>query len=84
MDTRAWLAELSELSTDRIRRAKRSYVPPLVRPVRDEALCRAVETEMRDHAVGLDRTTPGLASALEQVAVQADVDLGFRLFLRAL
>lgn len=86
MDIRAWLETLAELSTDRLRRNKRSNVPPPVRPVRDEELCRAVAAELRALAPALDDAGagPGLADGLEQVVTRADADLGFRLVLRAL
>ncbi|WP_338673039.1 hypothetical protein V1460_08215 [Streptomyces sp. SCSIO 30461] len=86
MNIRAWLEELSELSTDRLRCNKRSYVPPPVRPVRDEELCRAVVAELRGLAPVLEGAGAGpeLADGLEQVVTQADADLGLRLMLRAL
>ncbi|MGW1493061.1 contact-dependent growth inhibition system immunity protein [Streptomyces sp. NPDC002402] len=86
MNSRVWLEKISELSTDRIRRDKRSYVPPPVQPVRDEELRRAVAAEIRNLAPALDRADApsDLVDCLEQVVTRADADLGFRLFLRAL
>ncbi|MEU5798765.1 hypothetical protein [Streptomyces sp. SUK 48] len=86
MAARAWLTELSEVATARLRRNKRSYVPPEIRPVRDAGLGRLVVAEIRDLGAVLDRAqgAPGLAAGLEEVVDRADVDLGYRLFLRAL
>ncbi|MFC7862841.1 hypothetical protein ACFU5B_03370 [Streptomyces murinus] len=86
MDARAWLTELSEVAAGRLRRNKRSYVPPAVRPVRDAGLGRLVVAEIRGLGAVLDRAqgVPGLAAGLEQIVVRADVDLGYRLFLRVL
>lgn len=82
MDIRAWLRAVSELATERLRRNRRSYAPPPVRPVRDEGLCREVVAEVREMAGASGG--PDLAAGLEQVVVRADADLGFRLFLRVL
>ncbi|HEY8986453.1 MAG TPA: hypothetical protein VIU15_43635 [Streptomyces sp.] len=82
MGVRSWLRELSDLSTARLRQNKRSYVPPPVRPVRDEDLCREVVVEIRGPAGA--HFSPDLADGLEQVVVLADADVGFRLFLRVL
>ncbi|MFG2511490.1 hypothetical protein [Streptomyces sp. NPDC048584] len=86
VDTRTWLRSLSDLSVNRLRQNRRSYVPAPVRPVRDEGLCRDVVTEIHGLAADLtsDRTSPDLVSALERVVTLADADIGFRLFLRAL
>ncbi|MHC5906904.1 hypothetical protein ACVNF4_23810 [Streptomyces sp. S6] len=86
MSVRSWLGELSRLATARLRQNKRSYVPPPVRPVRDEDLCREVVAEIRGlvtDSAGVP-FPPNLASGLEQVVVLADADVGFRLFLRVL
>ncbi|MEU6482209.1 hypothetical protein ABZ858_36120 [Streptomyces sp. NPDC047017] len=85
-DTRTWLQSLSDLATDRLRQNKRSYLPPPVKPVRDEDLCRAVVTQIRGLAEDLTAVTrlPDIAPDLEQVVTSADADVGFRLFLRAL
>ncbi len=86
MNSRVWLEKISELSTERLRRDKRSYVPPPVQPIRDEELRRAVAAEIRDLAPALDRADApsDLVDCLEQVVTRADAGLGFRLFLRAL
>ncbi|MER7341876.1 hypothetical protein ABT403_29120 [Streptomyces sp. NPDC000075] len=86
MSCRAWLEQVSDVSTARLRQEKRSYVPSPVRPVRDAVLCRAVVVELRAMAPGLTGATalPDLVDALEQVVTGADGDLGMRLFLRAL
>ncbi|MGW1543785.1 hypothetical protein ACWCPM_26695 [Streptomyces sp. NPDC002309] len=86
MDIRAWLRAVADVATDRLRRNRSSYVPPPVRPVRDEELCRAVVAEIRALAVGLTGAAgqPDLVPGLLRVAGQTDADLGFRLFLRAL
>ncbi|MFC8199571.1 hypothetical protein ACFUTV_29915 [Streptomyces sp. NPDC057298] len=51
-------------------------------PVADDAVRDAILTEIRSSAGEL--TAPGLVPALEEVVTRADLDLGFRLFLRAL
>ncbi|KAF3467013.1 hypothetical protein [Streptomyces sp. Tu 3180] len=86
MDTRAWLRSLSDLTVDRLRQNRRSYVPPPVRPVRDAGLCREVVAEIRGLAADLTGAcaAPDLVPGLEQVVTLADADVGFRLFLRAL
>ncbi|MCH0538080.1 hypothetical protein I3F58_00585 [Streptomyces sp. MUM 203J] len=86
LDIRAWLRRLSELATERLRRNRKSYVPPPVRPVRDEEFCHAVVAEIRDLAptLGLAAGLPDLATGLQQVVTRADADLGFRLFVRSL
>ncbi|GAA3498948.1 hypothetical protein GCM10019016_069300 [Streptomyces prasinosporus] len=86
MDTRAWLRTLSDLTVDRLRQNRRSYVPPPVRPVRDADLCREVVAEIRGVAADLTGAcaAPDPVPGLEQVVTLADVDVGFRLFLRAL
>jgi hypothetical protein len=86
MDSRAWLEEISELSTERLRKDVRSYAPPPVQPGRDEELRRSVAAEIRVLAPALDRADApsDLAACLEQVVSRADADLGFRLFLRVL
>ncbi|MDX3381181.1 hypothetical protein PV682_06910 [Streptomyces niveiscabiei] len=86
MDTRAWLRTVSELATDRLRRNRRSYTPPPVRPVRDEDLCGEIVAEVRALSADLGRVSAAsdLAADLELVVVLADADVGFRLFLRAL
>ncbi|MFI2505336.1 hypothetical protein [Streptomyces sp. NPDC018972] len=86
LDIRAWLRSLSDLSVNRLRQNRRSYVPPPVRPVRDADLCREVVAEIRGMAADLAGAcaSPDLVSGLEQVVALADADVGFRLFLRAL
>ncbi|PZT76397.1 MULTISPECIES: hypothetical protein [unclassified Streptomyces] len=86
MHGRAWLEEISDLSTERLRQDRRSSAPPPVLPVRDEDLCRAVAAEVRSLAPALVRADAlsDLADCLEQVVVRADAGLGFRLFLRVL
>jgi hypothetical protein len=86
LDTRAWLRSLSDLSVNRLRQNRRSYVPPPVRPVRDADLCREVVAEIRGVAADLAGAcaSPDLVPGLEQVVALADADVGFRLFLRAL
>ncbi|MFI5681633.1 RNA polymerase sigma factor [Streptomyces cellulosae] len=86
MDIRTWLRSISDLATDRLRQNKRSYAPPPVQPVRDEDLCGEVVAEIRTLARDLAGAAalPDLAPGLEHVVTQADADLGFRLFLRAL
>ncbi|MGA4960397.1 hypothetical protein [Streptomyces lavendulocolor] len=86
MNSRAWLEKVSELSTERLRHNKRSYVPPPVRPVRDEDLCRAVTAEIRALAPALGQAAApsDLTGCLEQVVTGADADLAFRLLLRTL
>ncbi|MBP5940131.1 hypothetical protein [Streptomyces acidiscabies] len=86
MDTRAWLRAVSDVATNRLRRNRRSYAPPPVRPVRDEALCREIVAEVRGLSADLVRASfaSDLAAHLEQVIVLADADVGFRFFLRAL
>lgn len=86
MSIREWLERISEVSTAQLRRDKRSYAPPPVRPVRDERLCRATLAEIRVMAPDLARASavPDLAHCLEQVVTSADGDLGLRLFLRSL
>ncbi|MFD8290584.1 hypothetical protein ACFV2B_20550 [Streptomyces lavendulae] len=86
MGVREWLERISKVSTAQLRRDKRSYVPPPVRPVRDERLCRAAVTEIRVMAPDLARASaiPDLVHCLEQVVTGADGDLGVRLFLRSL
>ncbi|MCX4909717.1 hypothetical protein [Streptomyces sp. NBC_00878] len=51
-------------------------------PVADAAVRDAILAEIRSSADEL--TAPGLVSALEEVVGRADLDLGFRFFLRAL
>ncbi|MFE2585288.1 hypothetical protein [Streptomyces sp. NPDC059378] len=86
MDVHTWLRAVSDLATDRLRQNRRSYVPPPVRPVRDEDLCGEIVAEIRGFAAELTGATglPDLAAGLESVVTKADADLGFRLFLRAL
>ncbi|MFD7880770.1 hypothetical protein ACFV5G_43115 [Streptomyces sp. NPDC059766] len=86
MDLRTWLRAVSDLATDRLRQNRRSYVPPPVRPVRDEGLCGEIVAEIRGFAAELTGATglSDLAAGLERVVTKADADLGFRLFLRAL
>lgn len=86
MSCRAWLEQVSDVSTARLRQEKRSYAPPPVRPVRNAVLCRAVVVELRAMAPALAGASapPDLVDALEQVVTGADGDLGMRLFLRAL
>ncbi|WP_329448378.1 hypothetical protein OG906_35390 (plasmid) [Streptomyces sp. NBC_01426] len=86
MTCREWLERISEVSTARLRRNKRSYTPPPVRPVRDVGPCQAVVAELRATAPALSGASvlPDLVDALEGVVTGADGDLGMRLFLRAL
>ncbi|MGI5447520.1 hypothetical protein ACQEVM_17390 [Streptomyces sp. CA-243310] len=87
MTCREWLGRISEVSTARLRRNKRSYTPPPVRPVRDVGLCQAVVAELRAAAPALSGASPALpelVDALERVVTGADGDLGMRLLLRAL
>lgn len=86
MTCRGWLERISEVATARLRQNKRSYTPPLVRPVRDAGLCQEVVAELRATTPALADASslPDLVDALEQVVTGADGDLGMRLFLRAL
>ncbi|MFG2945434.1 hypothetical protein [Streptomyces adustus] len=86
MDIRTWLRTVSDLATDRLRQNRRSYVPPPVRPVRDEGLCGEIVAEIQGLATELTAAAglPDLAAGLERVVTLADADLGFRLLLRAL
>ncbi|WP_392893135.1 contact-dependent growth inhibition system immunity protein [Streptomyces sp. LN699] len=86
MTCREWLERISEVSTARLRRNKRSYTPPPVRPVQDSRLCQAVVSELRVTAPSLADASSltMLVDGLEQVVTGADADLGMRLVLRAL
>ncbi|NUT28221.1 MAG: hypothetical protein HOV84_20260 [Streptomyces sp.] len=94
---RQWLERVAEVCRERLAETAPAYRPgPVPGPVRAElaGLAEEVLCELRDLAGELSSRTiqphwqgvPGAAAAraLEQVVVQVDPDLGFRLFLRVL
>ncbi|MFB8078789.1 hypothetical protein [Streptomyces sp. NPDC056013] len=88
-DTRSWLDEVAELCPPRAPERDSYEVRSLdeTRPVvPEEALRTTVAAEIESAAVGLELrvAVPGIVPALLRVVREADADLGFRLFLRAL
>ncbi|WP_318212146.1 MULTISPECIES: hypothetical protein [unclassified Streptomyces] len=88
-DTRAWLDRVADLCPPRAPERDPYEVKSLdeVRPVvPEEELRTTVATEIESAAAGLARAVavPGIVPALLRVVREADADLGFRLFLRAL
>ncbi|RSN08036.1 hypothetical protein DMH25_16720 [Streptomyces sp. WAC 01325] len=81
MDMRTWLNDVAEVCPSRAPR------PTGEEPVVPEAELRgSVLAEIETTAAALMRAVPerDIVSALGQVVTEADADLGFRLFLRAL
>ncbi|MET8979709.1 hypothetical protein ABZX85_29320 [Streptomyces sp. NPDC004539] len=93
-DTRAWLNRMRAVWLTRVRLDDPDFDPAPPQPVRDEALRQAVLRAVALVADDLDRSltdgrlygvpVPGFVPALEAVVSQACVDLGYRLFLRAM
>ncbi|MBG0853146.1 hypothetical protein I2W78_15130 [Streptomyces spinoverrucosus] len=87
-DERAWLGEIVRICAERIRRNEPSFTPVPPDPPVDGSLREAVLEEIRKAAPAVERAVgPGgaeVVAGLEQVVVQVDPDLGFRLFLRVL
>lgn len=93
IDARQWLEQIADVCRERLRDMAPDYrlvpAPPVRTELRDEVLreLRDIAPEMAARSVSPRwQSVPGAAAveALEQVVVQADHDLGFRLFLRAL
>lgn len=89
MDPRAWLRRLADVCPPRTPERSPYEVAALdkVRPsVPEEELRTTVSVEIEAAAAGLERcvAVPGIVPALSRVVHEADADLGFRLFLRAL
>ncbi|MDO0914517.1 hypothetical protein QQM39_27895 [Streptomyces sp. DT2A-34] len=92
IDVRQWLQQIAEVCRERLREVAPEYRPDPA-PVRTE-LADEVLRELHDVAPELASSTiqphwqgvtgSDAARALEQVVVQVDPDLGFRLFLRVL
>ncbi|MEE1754492.1 hypothetical protein [Streptomyces sp. SP18CS02] len=92
MDGRDWLRQIVDVCEERIRRDDPRFeaLPPA--PVCDPELRDAVLAEVRAFAPELEHTTadhpyygvPDVVPSLERVVIEADPDLGFRLFLRVL
>ncbi|MDX2561508.1 hypothetical protein PV371_17830 [Streptomyces sp. TX20-6-3] len=88
-DTRTWLDAVAELCPPRAPERDPYEVRSLdaARPdVPEEELRKAVAAEIDSAAVGMELrvAVPGIVPALLRVVREADADLGFRLFLRAL
>ncbi|WP_254406128.1 hypothetical protein [Streptomyces sp. AC627_RSS907] len=87
-DGRAWLRDIVRICTGRIRRDDPSFTPVPPGPPVDGPLKEAVLEEIRGAAPAVEAAVRSggaeVVAALEQVVVQADPDLGFRLFLRVL
>lgn len=91
IDGRAWLRQIADICTDRIRRDDPSFEPEAVAPIVDDATKEAVRTEIRSVGPALEQATAhhpynaldGVVPAMEQAA-DVGADLGFRLLLRAL
>ena len=81
MDMRAWLHQIAEVCPAHAPR--RTEAGPVVP---EEELSESVLAEIRSAASALTRAVPerDIVPALGKVVAQADADLGFRLFLRAL
>ncbi|WP_327401904.1 hypothetical protein OG194_18180 [Streptomyces sp. NBC_01288] len=81
MDLRTWLTRLADLYPARRRKRRQVYWPERPHPaLAEEEVREAVITEIRV-ATSLPATVP---EALEDIAREADGDLGFRLLLRIL
>ncbi|WP_405991449.1 hypothetical protein [Streptomyces sp. NBC_00986] len=81
MDLRTWLTRLADLYPARRRKRRQAYWPERPHPeLAEEEVCEAVITEIRV-STSLPTTVP---EALEDIAREADGDLGFRLLLRIL
>ncbi|MDN0193764.1 hypothetical protein [Streptomyces sp. S.PNR 29] len=87
-DERAWLGDIVRICAERIRRDEPSFTPVPPEPPVDGPLREAVLEEIRQAAPAVrDAVRAGgaeVVDALERVVVEADPDLGFRLFLRVL
>ncbi|MFJ5137183.1 hypothetical protein [Streptomyces sp. NPDC088707] len=88
-DTRTWLERVAELCPPRAPERDPYEAKSLdeARPVvPEEELRTTVAAEVESAAAGLELrvAVPGIAPALLRVVREADADLGFRLFLRAL
>ncbi|MEJ8638084.1 hypothetical protein [Streptomyces sp. MS2.AVA.5] len=91
IDGRAWLRQIADICTDRIRRDDPSFEPEAVAPIVDDATKEAVRTEIRSVGPALEQATAhhpynaldGVVPAMEQAA-DVEADLGFRLLLWAL
>jgi hypothetical protein len=95
-DGRGWLRRIAEVSLAEIRAGDASFAPAAPaapEPVMDPEMRDAVVTEIREVAPALAEATvtspyaaplPEVVPALERIVTEADADLGFRLFLRAL
>ncbi|MEU1534247.1 hypothetical protein [Streptomyces fagopyri] len=93
ISARAWLRRVEQAWLARVRQDDSVFVPPPPQPVVDEELGRAVLQVIRSAAGPLSHAAQGpafgapvtgLVPALERVVTEACVDLGYRLFLRAL
>ncbi|WP_262387262.1 hypothetical protein [Streptomyces sp. TRM49041] len=88
LDGRAWLREIVRISVERVRRDYPSFTPVPPEPPADGALREAVLAEIRAAAPAVQGAVRAdgadVVAALEQVVVEVDPDLGFRLFLRVL
>lgn len=86
---REWLRRIETAWATGIRRTDPAFVPSPPYPVTDAALRRAVLEQIGAVADALEQaavqsSVPGLVPALEQTVAEACVDLGYRLFLRAM
>ncbi|MFE4825731.1 hypothetical protein [Streptomyces sp. NPDC056672] len=92
IDGRQWLRQIAEACVERIRKDDPSFVPEPLGPAPYEGRKDTVLAEIRAVGPALDQATaehpyqsvPDVVAALEQAVTQADPDLGFRLFLRAM
>ncbi|WP_369169950.1 hypothetical protein AB5J49_19790 [Streptomyces sp. R28] len=89
LDMRAWLSGIAEACPPRTTprtQAEEAVLAELAPVVPKEELRVRVSAEIRSAASALTRAAelPDLVPALRQVVEEADADLGFRLFLRAL
>jgi hypothetical protein len=87
-DGRTWLRDIVRICAERVRRDEPSFTPIPPEPSVDGPLKEAVLAEIRESAPAVTAAVRAggaeVVAALEQVVVQADPDLGFRLFLRVL
>ncbi|MFF5155295.1 hypothetical protein ACFY3N_03295 [Streptomyces sp. NPDC000348] len=87
-DGRTWLGDVVRICAERIRRDDPSFTPGPPEPPVDGPLREAVLAEIREAAPAVAAAVRAdgaeVVTALEQVVVEVDPDLGFRLFLRVL
>ncbi|MGW1543784.1 hypothetical protein ACWCPM_26690 [Streptomyces sp. NPDC002309] len=85
---RAWLDEIVRVCAARVRLDEPAFTPAPPEPPADGPLREAVLREIREAAPAVVDAVRGggveVVGALEQVVVQVDPDLGFRLLLRVL